>query len=315
MIDIIKTISESDNSVLRLYPVFEDENGAIEIRLADITHEAAEDLKEMLLGYLEGKFVNNADLTYNSLTQADERKNTAYEYDLPEKPFVLQMLADILNNSNKPAFSFNDDDISGITGFIILIGDDATRMTLYKTHHRLSTMKANKSYGIFRSVDRFVKVNEDILRLSKHVDFVQINDTLVVCNIAALEKTFGYETVIRNHAQLNIEFINELGLLEDVAPLIEMALDLKQAKKILRIKTDSPVTRLPMATVVNFVKNHKPIMKKFRLSDDGSQLKLDTLVSKKLFLALMNDDLLTSELTQLYYAGVAKDKMDIDDED
>jgi len=50
------------------------------------------------------------------------------------------------------------------------------------------------------------------------------------------------------------------------------------------------------------------------LSDDGTKLKLDTAVSKKLFLALMNDDLLTSELTKLYYAGLAKDKMDVEEE-
>ena len=28
----------------------------------------------------------------------------------------------------------------------------------------------------------------------------------------------------------------------------------------------------------------------------------------------MNDDLLTSELTKLYYAGLAKDKMDVEEE-
>lgn len=313
VIDTINEITISESSVLRLYPLFEDANGEIEIRLADITDEAASDLKEMLLGFLNSKFIDNDDLTYSFLTQADGRGNTAYEYDLQNKPFALQMLADVLKDSSRPAFSFTDDDISGITGFIILIGDEAHRLTLYKSHHRLSTMKAKKSYSLFRSVDRFVKVDEDILRLSKHVEFVQIDDSLIVCDLNALERTFGYETVIREQAQSNINFINDLGLLDDIAPLVEMAIDLKHAKKLVRIKTDSPVTQLPLATVVSFVMSHKPIMKKFRLSDDGSKLRLDTMVSKKLFLALMNDDLLTSELTKLYYAGVAKDKMEIDD--
>ncbi len=71
--------------------------------------------------------------------------------------------------------------------------------------------------------------------------------------------------------------------------------------------------QLPIEAVIKFVQSHKPIMKKFRISDDGNKLRLDTHVSKKLFLALMNDDLLTSELTRLYYEGLAKDKMEVDD--
>jgi len=311
--ETILAISESVNTVIRLYPIITLDNGTDEIRLADITDDAGDELKKMLLDYLLNKFNNNPELSFLDLTQADSRKNAAYLYDIVEKPEVLQMLAEILQNSNKPAFSFDDDDISKITGFIILIGDATSRMTLYKRHHHLSTMKANKSFSLFRSVDRFEKVEEDILRLSGHVDFLQIEDDLIVTNLGALESTFGYEEVIRKQAQTNIEHIQGLNLLEDIAPLIEMAQDLKSAKKILKVKLDSPVTQLPVATVINFVKSHKPIMKKFRLSEDGNRLKLDTLVSKKLFLALMNDDLLTSELTQLYYEGVAKDKMDIEE--
>ena len=65
--------------------------------------------------------------------------------------------------------------------------------------------------------------------------------------------------------------------------------------------------------VIDFVKTFKPIMHKFRLSQDGTRLKLDTKVSQKLFLSLINDDLLTSELTKLYYEGIAKDQLVVEE--
>jgi hypothetical protein len=156
-------------------------------------------------------------------------------------------------------------------------------------------------------------MNEDIIKLSKTIDFLQIGSELVVTNLKALEDGFGYEDVIKGQAMQNIQAIEGIGLLEDISPLLEMAEDLRQAKHIMRIKRDSPVMQLPIQTVIQFVQSHRPIMRKFRLSDDGTKLKLDTAVSKKLFLSLMNDDLLTSELTRLYYAGLAKDKMEVDE--
>jgi hypothetical protein len=302
----------SQEATLRLYPVLKLQDGTEEIKLADVNDDAATELRDMLLGYLRFKFVDNDDLYFIPLSEADDRSNAAYVYDLQEIPPTLNMLGQVLTNSARPGFSFDNDNINNITGFVILIGDVHHSITLYKRHHHLSTMKANKGFGLFKADNRFVKVKEDILKLSANVDFLQVDNTLIATNLKALEDTFGFEDVIRKQANANIELIKAMDILEDVNPLIEMANDIKLAKKILRIKTTSPVMQLPMATIVAFVSKHRPIMKKFRLSTDGTKLKLDTKVSKALFLALMNDDFLTSELTLLYYAGLSKDKMEVD---
>lgn len=306
-------IENPDDAGLVLYPVLTDNNGNDYVRIADISPEAAEEFKIILLEYLQGKFLNNPELHFVNLTDADNRKNTAYSYDLLERPTGLNVLDEVLADGNKPQFSFNDDDFEKIKGFVITLGTEENTIALYKRHHRLSTLKADTTLGIFRSDHRFVKMDEDIIKLSKTVDFLQIGDDLIVTNLKALEDGFGYEDVIRGQATRNIQAIAAIGLLDDIAPLIEMAEDLQQAKHIMRIKPDSPVMQLPVEAVIQFVQTYKPIMKKFKLSDDGKKLKLHTHVSRKLFLALMNDDLLTSELTKLYYEGLAKDKIEVDD--
>ncbi|GAB7087807.1 hypothetical protein JCM15579A_19110 [Marinifilum fragile] len=44
-----------------------------------------------------------------------------------------------------------------------------------------------------------------------------------------------------------------------------------------------------------------------RLNADGSKFNLDTKVSKDLFIKLLNNNFLTSQLTKLYYESLAKD--------
>ena len=44
-------------------------------------------------------------------------------------------------------------------------------------------------------------------------------------------------------------------------------------------------------------------------NEDGKKIRLDTKVSKTAFIKLLNDDFLRSELTELYYASVAKDNV------
>jgi hypothetical protein len=312
VIEEIQSLNLSEEAILRLYPVLKMPDGTEEIKLADVNDDASTELKDMLLGYLRSKFIDNEDLYLVPLSEADDRKNAAYVYDLDEMPPTLKILSEILVDSSRQGFSFDTDNINNITGFVILIGDVHHSITLYKRHYHLSTMKANKSFSLFKANNRFVKVKEDIIKLSANVDFLQVGDDLIATNLKALEDTFGFEDVIRRQANANIKLIEGMNLLEDVVPLIEMANDIKLAKKILRINTNSPVMQLPMTTVVSFVAKHRPIMKKFRLSEDGTRLKLDTKISKKLFLALMNDDFLTSELTQLYYAGLSKDKMEVE---
>ena len=46
---------------------------------------------------------------------------------------------------------------------------------------------------------------------------------------------------------------------------------------------------------------------RMRYTPDNTQFMLDTKASKQLFVKLLNDDFLTSELTRLYYDSLAKD--------
>lgn len=309
---ITDVVNNKNTYLLSLYPIIEDDNNHDLIRFADISQEAGEELKDLTLEYLESKFISNNSLYYSPITEADDRKNAAYSYDLQNKPIGLNVLDIVLNTPDQIQFSFNKDEFDNITGFVIRLDNGLTRIAMYKHHHHLSTMKADSTFGIIKSDHRFVKMNEDVIKLSGKVDVIQIQESLIVTDLQALEKTFGYEDAIRTQAAINIQLIDGLGLLEDITQLTEMAEHLGTAKKIMQFKADSPVLTLPLASVIGFVTSHPPIMRKFRISANG-KIDLHTQVSRSLFLKLINDDLLTSELTKIYYSGLAKDKMKVDE--
>jgi hypothetical protein len=176
-------------------------------------------------------------------------------------------------------------------------------------------VKAASVFGLRVSDHRFVKVTDDIIKLSPGIDFMLVDGHLIINSLKTLESGFGFETLIRNQAEANIMAIEGLALLEDMTPLLELANDLNQAKKIMCIKADSPVMKRSAEEIGAFIKTHPAIRKKFRFSEDGTKLKLDTMVSKKLFIKVMNDDYLNSKLTLLEYDSLAKDYLPDETED
>jgi hypothetical protein len=66
---------------------------------------------------------------------------------------------------------------------------------------------------------------------------------------------------------------------------------------------------IPNEKVIDFTRTTPGLKGKFKYSDSGRKIRLDTKASKLAFIKLLNDDFLKSELTDLYYASVAKDNV------
>ena len=58
---------------------------------------------------------------------------------------------------------------------------------------------------------------------------------------------------------------------------------------------------------MEFTKTTSELTGKFKYSEDGTKIRLDTKKSKDAFLKLMNDAFIRSELTEQYYEASAKD--------
>jgi Domain of unknown function (DUF4868) len=137
---------------------------------------------------------------------------------------------------------------------------------------------------------------------------MMVDNHLIVLKLNTLERFFGFEQVIRNQAQYTISMVEESNIMDDITQLYELAENLSNARKLMRMQ-DSPVLHVPIADVISFIRNHPELGGRIAFNDDGTKVKLTTGVSKKLFLKLLNDDYLFSQLTELQYDSHAKGKL------
>lgn len=280
------------------------------IKKVDIdSEEALPALKKQFLNSIAEQVIFKVDLDVMDISSADERKNVVYEYDLDEVPQQLKVINEILENENQANFNFKNDALGDLKSYIILIGDTKKKLALYKHHYPISLMKRDRFF-LKQSEERFIKFEDDLIRIDDNFQFFSVNGTLFIKDIDKLEKFYGFQDVIKKKATESIDLIDKEGLLEDIEVLKDDVENIAFARKLTKIMGERLVLgKVPRETIIEFTKTNKFLKGKLKYSADGNKIILDTKKSKELFLKLLNDDFLRSELTDAYYASLAKDKL------
>lgn len=299
-------LNEENGIGAAVYFVLEN-GGESTIRFADIEDHAKNELKMRFLEYMQEKFINNENLHYMAISEADERKNVVYRYDIEERPESLNILNEILENSDREHFDFTEDSLAHLQGYLITIGNEGNQIALYKKHHPVNLLRQDRFLLIPRD-HRLVKIDQDAIAFDKSFDFMLIDNNLIVLKLTTLERFFGFEEVIRNQAQNTIQIVQANQLLEDIQQLNDLAEDKANARRLMKIR-NSPVLNVPVGNVINFIRNHPELTGRIQFNENETSIRLTTGVSKKLFLKLLNDDYLFSQLTELQYDTYAKDRL------
>lgn len=302
----------SEDTGIIIYFILKNGEESI-VKMADIdAQDALPELKEHFCESISTRIIEKEDIVLLNLSEADERGNVIYKYDLDDFPEELTIMRNILEGERPENFNFEEDDISQIKGYLILMGDHSHRIILYKQHYGISLIKRD-SFLIFKEQERFVKLDEDLIRLDNNFQFFYFEDELYIKDLDVLERFFGFYEAIKREAVLSIENIEESGILEDVDVLMESVDDLTFARKLTKIRTGSPVLgKIPVDQIIKFSKEHPGTADKFKYNEDESKIRLDTKISQKLFVKLLDDSYLRSELTDMYYDSLAKDPIKTD---
>ncbi len=295
----------TNNSGVEIY--FGLKNG--EIRKANFLAETQNEIKELFAQELQSKVVT-AEISILNLSAADERSNAIFLYDL-ERTEEMEVFNQVLNaDTELSLFSFEEDTISNISYFLLVIGTNDNQIVLYKQLSAVNIYKQNSGLFVRRSNNEFQKINDDFLRIVPGVDIFQINGELYVLNLQYLEKKFNIHDVIVNAARTQIDNIRSYELVENIDDLETELSDVSFARKLSKIAENSPVLgQVDNQRIIEFTHNHPALRNVIKYSADGNKIKLTSKLSKKLFLKLLNDDYLTSNLTSKYYDSIAKDNI------
>lgn len=295
-------------------------NGEFLLKKADIRNDATEGLKTVLLthiGEIIAEIDSNDELRIINLSAADDRATVIYEYDLDQQPEFFSYFEEIQNNrqpgyfsvGNGNIFKFETDLLKDVDGYILRFGDEDNSMMVYRKNYPINVFKRDKIYLIKGDETQFSIMKDDFLRIDSKIDFFRIDNSVFIKNVEILEKFSEFQQIIVAEATRSIAEVSNLNLVENIEVLTERVDDMAFARKLTKVSRTSPVFTLPKATIINFAQSHRLLSQAFKYSENGSII-LDTKKSQNLFIRLLNDDFLHSELTNNDYITPAKDKLD-----
>ena len=289
-----------------------DSNEGMNVKSVDINDEDHAELEKMFISSVSETVLLNDDLSLVSLSSADDRKDAVYEYDLNDVPQELSYLKYVIENEGFENFDLSSDDLSNLEGILILLGNQDVQLALYKYQYPVTLLKKDNGFNLMKPKggNRFKKLDADILKINSKFEFIKIDGKYYILDIKTLERFFGFHEAVKNVAVKGVENIKAANLVMDCAVLDARLDDISFARKLVKSASNSPVLgKIPNTQVIGFTKNHPALRGKFKYSDDGNQINLKTKKSQNLFLKLLNDDFLQSELTRLYYDSIAKDSV------
>ncbi|HEO9718315.1 TPA: DUF4868 domain-containing protein [Morganella morganii subsp. morganii] len=275
----------------------------------DIESPAQSGLKSLFLNFIDNEIIKNNELTILPLSSADERNNVLYHYDI-QVPDELECINTIINNENEQEFDFNTQRIDEIKVLLICIGNVDNSIILYKTMAPINLFSRD-SFFLVKSDTRLKEINQDFFRVSGNFQLIKVNDELFVLDLNLVEKMFGFHDVIRNEARRGIQSISDMNLISNIDVIQELIDDVKYARKLTRVAKSSPVIQAGInnSSIILFCKSYPTLKGRIRFNEDETMIALDTKVSKDLFIKVLMDDFLTSQLTQFYYNSIAKDAL------
>lgn len=283
-----------------------------EIKKANILEGLQPEIQRMFVDVLQEKILNpeNSLLTVSS---ADERTGAIYQYDL-EITDSLQVFNQVLIGINEfPTFSFRNDGVNSIDAFLFVIGNAEYQMAIYKRLASVNVYQKRNGLFIREEDNQFAKLNSDVVKIIPQIDAFMINGEIFVMDLKLLETAFQIHEVIKTAARQQIDLLASYDIVENIDSLEIELENITFARKFSKLVTNSPVLgKVSNQAIIDFTNAHPALRSKFRYSADGSKLQLVTKLSKKLFIKLLNDDYLTSNLTNQYYDSIAKDKVSVE---
>ena len=309
----VKNILTSEGCSAEFYFLLRDING-MKVKLAVIDNKDHVELEDLFISKVNEKIANDENLSLLPLSGADERINTLYEYDLDSVPAEIINLKNILDNDDFERYDFNVDSLHSLEGILIIIGNQEKQLAVYKHHYPVTLLKNNSGFSLMKKfgTDKFKKLDQDILRVDNKFQFIRLNEKYYILDIKTLERFFGFHAAVKAVATKGIENITTSNLVMNTNVFIERLEDISFSRKLVKSAHNSPVLSvIPNEQIISFTNTHPALAGQFKYSSDGLKFDLKTKKSQNLFLKLLNDDFLQSELTKKYYDSVAKDGVDI----
>lgn len=252
-----------------------------------------------------------------NISSSDDRKNVIYKYDLDESIEIFDYISECfeyrddtpnisheyINMNSKDLENFDLSELKNLLGFVVRLQNlNGEYLTLFGKYNPIAFLSASKVILFWSDTSQLSHLNKNIIQFYGNFDFFQLSDrNWYVVKLQTLEKFFGFHEKIKKVASLGVRKIEEASITSstrNLKILIEKKLSI--ARKVAKIYKESPVFRRNTEEIFNFIDSNIHYSQELKRDENGKII-LNTEKQIKLFLKLLNDEILRSDLTKLEY--------------
>lgn len=238
-----------------------------------------------------------------------ETRRGIYQYDLDVNDSIGQ-LKNVIGHDFEH-LNMIGKKITDLDYIIAVVSDGHASLSIYKT---LSVgdkvLKGTNILGCWRANGEFSVVDSDLLRISPTINGLYVDDKYFFDSPKLIENQFKVTESLVKRAKSNATSLNTRFFDDNTSRLKEFCdKDIALCKKIISTVQESAVIKkdVKKADIIKFIENDAELQtKKLVITNNKGQKKLnDTNLAKvKKILTVLNDDYLTSRLTNQDYEVV-----------
>lgn len=247
---------------------------------------------------------NDFELVHANKGEATDRR-TIYHISQSKIP-VANNIFNAPDLELNTEYQFKKQELSSIWGIVVTIGNSEKSISLFKKNYNVNVIKKTSTYQLFFESGALKIFNDDLLKLSHKFDVAIIKNELIIINKAEFEKHFEYVAAMESEANKKIDTIISSKLVDDSTKIYDLIKNKRTLKKILNIDENNPIFKTEPKKLASFAKKYKLDIE---LTEDKSKISIPNKKSAEVFVKLLNDDYLISELTKSLYDSRGKKKI------
>lgn len=267
---------------------------------ANLVDSAAKLISDDFLNRINQYFSKN--LSVIPLSQIDERTDTLIHYDLEKTPEEFGIIKEIKSKRTSNYFK-QKNDINKAQSILIKICSHSENIIFFKKFYPISLVKSTRKTFRINSDAEFEPLEDDIIRLTGDFDVMLMGDDFYISDLSHFETAFSFDQIKKQKRDFVISSIKSLDIVIDEKGYLENCQ--VSTRQIIRT-AKSQVLKMNKDAIINFVKKNTH---KFNLKTKNNKILLNSQKSINCLYKLLNDDYLSSDLTNNNYEAIAKNKI------
>lgn len=307
-----------ENCGMNLYFILRQQDEYI-LKKANVKNEALTPIRNVLRDNLVHlrQMMDEPTFAVLNLSGAEDRTNVIYQYDLEEELRPISLMKEVDANlfndgyftlENNRVFDFKADTFDGVDAWVACYGVEGNHIIIYRKTFSVNLLKQGRNLFIFKDAEQIDIVKDDIFRIDGKIDFFLLDNTALIYNISILEKFNDFKDIVQRSARNSLQQIADADLVDDIAKLQERAdSDISFARKLIKVTTNALILNVvDKERIIQFAREHAYLSRRLKVSADN-KFELEKKSAQNLFIQLLDDAFLHSELSSNDYLSPGKD--------